>query len=78
MATNSTSVSDNVFGAAIVRNGKRWQASVETKDGQWTPYCDGKTMQLALASALARVEDSLIPAPRKPARCDETDDMDFG
>jgi len=65
MATNSTSVSDKVFGAAIVRNGKRWQATVETNDGQWTPYCDGKTPALALAAALSRVTD-------------DDDDLDFG
>lgn len=63
MATNL--ISDDVFGVAIVRNGKRWQASVETKDGQWTPFCDGKTPALAMQSALDRVKG-------------DDSDLDFG
>lgn len=58
--------SARLFGVAIVRNGKRWQATAETDDGQWTPYCDGKTPALALAAALKRVEDA------------SDDDIDFG
>jgi hypothetical protein len=67
---------DNVFGAAIMRNGKRWQATVETNDGQWTPYCDGKTPALALANALDRVTTDDEPATT--TKNADQDDLDFG
>lgn len=53
-----------IFGLAVWKVGKTWQASVEMKDGSWTLVTSGKTPSLAIETALGRAATA--------------DDLDFG